>query len=71
MKDKITEILGWEPNKPMLLLILDEMKQGKDVYEACSRFTLPSMHILDDNEPDPQPRYPGEKMVIIRGKPND
>lgn len=71
MKDKITEILGWEPNKEMLLLILDEMKQGKDVYEACSKYTLPSIHVLTNDEPDPKRRYPGEKMVIIREKSND
>ena len=66
-KITIEKVLGFRPNRHLMLMILEEMQTGKDIYQACSKFCMPEMILLDDEEPEPPPEYPGQKRVIITG----
>jgi len=69
-EDKLTieKILGWKPNRHMMLLILNEVKAGCTLIEAANKHALPEIVILDDDQDAPPPDFPGQKRVIITGR---
>jgi hypothetical protein len=66
-KLEVEKLFGWKPNKEICLLILDRMKEGDTIYEAAGRFAMPTIHILDDDQPVSPPRYKGERRIIVTG----
>jgi len=67
-KKEIEMRLGWVPNKAMLLTLLKEVESGLSIADACNKYALPEIVILDDDQDAPPPDFPGQKRVIITGR---
>ena len=49
-KKDVEKLLGWSPNRAMLLLILKAVREEKiSIEEAVSRYVLPHIGIQDDS----------------------
>jgi len=60
-KDKLTEMLDYEPGREMRIQILKEVKEtGKCIQEVASQYTLGTMAVLDD---DCKFNYKGEMIT--------
>jgi len=45
--DELERLIGYSPSKQMRIEILKEVREGKTIEEAASKFNLPTMAILD------------------------
>lgn len=63
VKKTLTELMGYEPSRSQILMILQEMKStGRCLEEVADKFALPEMFILHDK--DSLLDYHGEKITI-------
>jgi len=63
----VERILGWKPNKTMCLSILEEIKKGKSIEQACYERSMPDIIILEDDELPPPPDHPLQKRILTHG----
>lgn len=65
--DQLTEMIGFIPGKQMRIQILREVREGKTIEEAASKFNLGTMAVLDD---DLKFNYKGHRITVEEWKAN-
>jgi hypothetical protein len=58
--DELERLIGYSPSKQMRIEILKEVREGKTIEEAASKFNLATMAILDA---DGKFNYNGQRVT--------
>jgi hypothetical protein len=64
-KDELAEMIGFIPGKEMRIQILKEVREGKTIQEAASKWNLGVMAILDS---DLKFDYKGKRITVQEWK---